>query len=317
LNSELLVSRPENPQSFTATVEVIVNVNSGVIGNDELPEQLKQLFTVPGISAHISIAQSGDDITRLAREAAASDCEIVVAGGGDGTVSTVAAELAGTQKVLGILPLGTLNHFAKDLKIPLELEEAVQIIINGQISEVDVGEVNGNIFINNSSLGLYPSIVRERQKQQRLGHRKWPAFVWAAVTVLRRYPFLSVRLSVGDQEFASRTPFVFIGNNEYQMESFHIGSRACLNAGKLSLYMSHRTSRWGLVRLAFRALFGGLRQERDFTALCSDEIWIETRKKSLSVAMDGEVKTLNPPLHYRVRPRALKVKSPALKVKSP
>ena len=310
MSSELLVSKPEQPHKSAVTAEVILNVNSGLTGNEQLHARLTQLFAASGVDARIAIARSGEEITPLAREAVASNCDVVVVGGGDGTVGTVVAELVGTQNVLGILPLGTLNHFAKDLKIPLELEDAVQTIIKGQISEVDVGEVNGNIFINNSSLGLYPSIVREREKQQRLGHRKWPAFLWAAVSVLRRYPFLSVRLSVDDEEFASRTPFVFIGNNEYQMESFRIAGRDCLDAGKLSLYMTGRISRLGLLRLAFRALFGGLRQERDFKALCSDEVWIETHRKLLHVAMDGEVRTLKPPLHYRVRQRALRVRTP-------
>jgi len=161
--------------------------------------------------------------------------------------------------------------------------------------------------VNNSSLGLYPSIVRERQKQQRLGWGKWPAYVWAALAVLRRYPFLNVLLSVDGKELVSRTPFVFIGNNEYEMESLNIGGRTCLDAGKLSLYMSDRTSRLGLLRLALRALFGGLRQEKDFIALCTKEVWIGTKHRHVRVALDGEVLMMEPPLHYRVRPRALRV----------
>ena len=203
-----------------------------------------------------------------------------------------------------------MNHFAKDLQIPLELEQAVATIVAGHETSVDVGEVNGRTFINNSSLGLYPSIVREREKQQRLGWGKWPAYVWAAVAVLRRYPFLDIRLEVGGKALSRRTPFVFIGNNEYEMETLNIGGRACLDAGELSLYMSHRTSRLGLIRLALRALFGGLRQEKDFIALCTKEIWIGTKHKRVRVALDGEVTTIEPPLHYRVRQRELRVLTP-------
>ncbi|MDQ6651751.1 MAG: sphingosine kinase, partial [Acidobacteriota bacterium] len=187
----------------------------------------------------------------------------------------------------------------------------VQTIAAGKTAKVDIGEVNGHIFLNNSSLGLYPSIVRERQRQQRLGWGKWPAYVWAALSVLRRYPFLDIRVGVDGKELKSRTPFVFIGNNEYEMETLNIGGRASLDAGELSLYMTLRTGRLGLIRLALRALVGGLRQEKDFLALCTEEIWIGTKHKRLRVALDGEVTVMEPPLHYRVRARELRVLAPS------
>lgn len=136
------------------------------------------------------------------------------------------------------------------------------------------------------------------------------AFFWAAVAVLRRYPFLDVKLSVEGKEFSSRSPLVFISNNEYEMESLNAGARACLNAGRLSIYITRDTGRLGLVRLAWRALFGGLRDDKDFFALCSQELWIDTRHRRLRVAMDGEVTVMQPPLHYRVRPLSLRVLVP-------
>src|SRR4029453_11768254 len=105
-------------------------------------------------------------------------------------------------------------------------------------------------------VGLDPRIVGEGERQQKLGWGKWPAYIWAAVAVLRRYPFLDVRLDADGRQFQSRTPFVFIGNNEYQMETLNVGRRACIDKGELSLYTTNRTGRLGLVRLAFRALFG-------------------------------------------------------------
>lgn len=294
----------------STSFEIIINAGSGADDKELMRARLAELFRVSDLGAHISLAHSGDEVTALAKHAAQSEAEVVVAGGGDGTVNAVAAELLGTDKALGILPLGTLNHFAKDLHIPLTIEDAAATIIGGHTVKVDVGEVNGKIFLNNSSLGLYPSIVRERQKQQRLGSGKWPAFVWAGVAVLRRYPFLDVKLSADGDEFKRRTPFVFIGNNEYEMESLNVGARACLNAGKLSLYITHRTGRFGLLRLAWRALFGGLNKEKDFLALCAQEIWIATKHRHLRVAMDGEVTNMKPPLHYRVRPLSLSVLVP-------
>jgi diacylglycerol kinase family enzyme len=248
-----------------------------------------------------------------ARKAVGDGVGIVVAGGGDGTINAVASAVAGSATALGVLPLGTLNHFAKDLGVPLEPDEAVRNVAQGRQLRVDVGEVNGKIFLNNSSLGLYPDIVHEREKQQRrLGRGKWPAAVWATIAALRRYPFLKVRLTDGARqvEVARSTPFVFIGNNEYSMEGLSIGGRASLSDGKLSLYVAQRPGRLGLLRFAWRALFGRLAQERDFDIMLSDKFDIGTRHRHLRVATDGEVNIMATPLHYRIRPGALTVLVP-------
>ena len=291
-------------------VEVIINASSGPGHEDSVQERLADAFKAGGIDALISLAQTGDQVVEFAQRAARGDAKIIVAGGGDGTISSVAAEVIDSDKALGVLPFGTMNHFAKDLQIPLDLEGAIETIVAGHETRVDVAEVNGRIFINNSSLGLYPSIVREREKKQRLGFGKWPAYIWAAIAVLRRYPFLNIRVGVDGKELTTRTPFVFIGNNEYEMEKFHVGSRACLDKGALSLYMTIGTGRLGLIRLGLRALVGGLRQEKDFLVLCTEEVSIETKHRRLRVALDGEVTVMEPPLRYRVRPGALRVLTP-------
>ena len=291
-------------------IDVIINAGSGAGHKAEVQRRLAEAFKATGVDARISLAGNGAEVVKLAQHAARSDAETIVAGGGDGTINSVAAAVIDSGKTLGVLPFGTMNHFAKDLHIPLDLEEAVATIVAGHANRVDVGEVNGRIFLNNSSLGLYPRIIREREKQQRLGWGKWPAYIWAALAVLRRYPFLEVRVSVDGKELTGRTPFVFVGNNEYEMERLNIGSRACLDKGELSLYITNRTGRLGLIRLALRALLGGLRQEKDFLALGTREIWIGTKHKRLRVALDGEVTIMEPPLHYRVRPGALRVLAP-------
>jgi diacylglycerol kinase family enzyme len=296
-----------------SVLEVIVNATSGTDDKEGVREQLSELFAANGLNARITLAREGAEIPEFAERVARDKCPLVVAGGGDGTISGVASALVGTDIVLGVLPLGTLNHFAKDLQIPLELSEAVRNIAGGRVMSVDVGEVNGRVFLNNSSLGLYPSIVRQREKQQeRLGRGKWPAFFLAALAVVRRYPFLNVRLEADGQQLIRRTPFVFIGNNEYQMESLQIGMRDCLDAGHLSLYVTHRTGRFGMFLLALRALFGRLQQAKDFDAMCVKEIWIDTRHTRLRVATDGEVTLMEMPLHYRVLPGALRVIVPKI-----
>jgi YegS/Rv2252/BmrU family lipid kinase len=307
-----LQTEPQTVQTEPLRPAVIINASSGTDDKKEAREHLLEVFASAGLEARISLAESGEEIIDLARRAVKDNCQPIIAGGGDGTINAVASQVVDTDRTLGVLPLGTLNHFAKDLNIPLDVESAARICLEGRAARVDVGEVNGRVFLNNSSLGLYPSIVRHREKQQQqLGRGKWPAFIWATLTMLKRYPFLSVRLSTDEQTLIRHTPFVFIGNNEYEMESFNVGARSCIDAGHLSLYVAHRTGRLGLLRLAWRALFGGLRDEEDFDAMCTKEISIETRHpKRLRVATDGEVTIMTTPLNYRVRPGALRVLVP-------
>ncbi|PYK11386.1 MAG: sphingosine kinase, partial [Verrucomicrobia bacterium] len=138
------------------------------------------------------------------------------------------------------------NHFAKDVGIPLGIHAAVRTLANGRTEPVDVAEVNGRVFINNSSLGIYPRIVVHRDRQQdQLNRSKWSAFAWATVLAFRRFPFLRLRICVEGQELDRRTAFLFVGNNEYVMSGFGIGGRAHLNSGKLGLYLTHRAGRFG------------------------------------------------------------------------
>ena len=294
-----------------AAIVVIVNAGSGGGNDAALVDRLAGHFKAAGLHAEIELAHGGDEIITAVGNAVARRPPLIVAGGGDGTVSTVAAALVDTGIVFGVLPLGTLNHFAKDLGIPLELADAVAVLAHGEAGRVDVGEVNGRIFVNNSGLGLYPDIVHDRERQQkRLRRGKWPAFVWATLSALRRYPFLFVALVVDGKEVLRKTPFVFIGNNEYRMEGFAIGERSGLEDGRLSLYVAQRPGRWRLVQLALRALTGRLRQARDFDAITATDIVVQSKRKRIRVATDGEVTVMTPPLKYRVRPASLIVMRP-------
>ncbi len=291
-------------------IVVIVNAGSGTGHDEGLVARLQGLFEAAGAVADVQPVRGAEVVAR-AEAARTARPDVVVAAGGDGTVSGVAATLVDSEIALGVLPLGTLNHFARDLGMPLDLEAAVRAIAEGIVARVDVGEVNGRIFVNNSSLGLYPDIVHDRERQQRrLGRGKWPALVWASVAALRRYAFMRVRLRIDGQERQRRTPFVFIGNNEYTMEGFAIGERERLDGGRLSVYFAQRPGRIRLVQLALRALFGRLRQARDFEALHATSIVVESRHRELRVATDGEISVMQPPLRYRIRPASLKVVRP-------
>ncbi|HEY2561714.1 MAG TPA: diacylglycerol kinase family protein [Caldimonas sp.] len=293
---------------MTRSVVVLLNATSGGGTDAALAARIAGLFERAGASADVRLVGSGGDLAATLQEAIDRRPDVIVAGGGDGTVSSVAATLAGGPIALGVLALGTLNHFAKDMKLPLEIEPAVERIARGEIRKVDVGEVNGRVFINNSSLGLYPDIVHDRERQRRrLGRGKWPALIWATIGALRRFPFLHVRLSVDGRDSVRRTPFVFIGNNVYRMEGFAIGERERLDSGCLSLYVAQRPGRLRLVQLALRALFGRLRQARDFDAIPAAEIDVESRRHRLRVATDGEITVMTPPLRYRLRRASLAV----------
>lgn len=295
-----------------ASTPVIVNAAAGSgYSSDSLPK-LQAAFAAAGAEARMLPAGSGSEIAEIARKEARKGPAVIVAAGGDGTLNAVASALVGTGTALGILPLGTFNHFARDLRIPLALEDAVRTIVANHPVKVDVGEVNGRIFLNNSSIGLYPAIVHERETlRKRLGRSKPHAMFWATMAVLQRHPFLDVHLQLDDKEQRRRSAFIFIGNNAYAMEGFDVGTRACLDAGCLSVYLAQRRGRWALLALVARALLGRLREAGDFEALTTRAVRIETRHARLPVATDGEVMVMEMPLEYRARPGALRVIVPA------
>lgn len=291
---------------------VLLNPRSGAGSGSDAREQIASLFAAAGFAAEVVLADAPGDFRAALERARAAGTRLVVAGGGDGTQAAVAAEVAGTDCVQGVLPLGTLNHFAKDLSIPLKLEDAVRTIAAGRVLQVDVGEVNGRVFINNSSLGLYPEIVRERELQRmRLGKGKWRALASATLHAMRRSNGIAVRIDSGSQEQVHRTPFVFIGNNRYTMEGLDIGARASLQGGELALYFARRRGRLVLLRLALRALVKRLDQAQDFEMLAGRAFVIATREARIRVATDGEIAMLDTPLRYRIRPGALRVMVPA------
>jgi len=292
---------------------VLVNPTSGPAAFWRGGESLKQfdaLFRAAGVAAELLLI-AGAAIPEAARKAAASATDVVVAGGGDGTISTVAAALAGGPKPLGVLPLGTWNNFARDLGIPLASDEAIRTIAAGHVRTVDVGEVNGHLFINNASIGVYPRMVARREGLRlRLGGRKWLAPLAAFAAAFRRFPLMRVRVEVDGRTVRSTTPLLFVGNNRYEISLLSAGRRPRLDGGCVCMYLVKATGRFNLARLALRALFGRLDQAKDFEAGCAAELWVETRRRRLKVAKDGDVVSLRPPLHFRSRPGALRVLAP-------
>ncbi len=284
--------------------------NNGAV-ESRREDEIRTAFESIGISPEVR-AVDGDQLTATTRNSL-DGFDVICAAGGDGTISAIASALAGSGKSIGVLPCGTMNHFAKDLKLPLQLDAAARVIATGNARNVDVAEVNGRVFVNNSSIGLYPRVVKHRDDQmERLGRGKWMAMLVAWLSIFRRYPTVTVRLT--DEHGTSitcETPFVFVGNNRYAIDLMRLGGRDALDRGELSVYFTRRTGRWALVRLAIRTLFNRLDQSRDFESATVRELSIETSKSSLTVALDGETMRMRPPLHYRIRPGELRVIVPS------
>jgi YegS/Rv2252/BmrU family lipid kinase len=294
-----------------AEQDIVACIVNGRAGSDRAAlaaQHVAQLFEQRDVPVQTVVVEDGRQLTPIARRYAEDGCRTIVAAGGDGTVSAVASALVGTKSALGVLPLGTLNHFAKDMNIPLELDAAVWTILNGVSTQVDVGEVNGRTFVNNSSIGLYPAIVRERSAEQSRGMSKWLAFIRAVYKVMRRCPSFYASVHANSVlEPTDKTPFIFVGNNRYETHGLRIGERDRLDGGHLWVCRAPGADRAALIRLAVRAV---LRKTTlgELKILEADELWVHTRRnRRLKVANDGEVFTTRAPLHYRILPKSLRV----------
>jgi diacylglycerol kinase family enzyme len=293
-----------------------LNSSSGTTAEkkrDDMRAKLEAVFRKHAISASFEFvpgSQLQAAAERAVKSAAAREIDAIVAGGGDGTIHTVASAVAGTDIPLGIIPLGTLNHFAKDLKIPLAVEDAVAVISGGVHRSVDVGEVNGEIFINNSSIGIYPYVVLDRDRRRK-GQRlsKWPAMIMAGFRAFWNLPLHRLRIRAQNWQEACRSPCVFIGNNEYHLKGSSFGSRERLDGGELCLFVARQQGRLALLWVAVRCV-AGLVDQSDLRTVATPAVEVSSRRKRLLVAFDGEIQWMQTPLHYRIRPAAIRVLVP-------
>jgi diacylglycerol kinase family enzyme len=278
-------------------------------GGDRVAE-VREALAAAGVEAEVRCVP-GAELHAQAAAAREAGFGAVVAAGGDGTIGTVASALKGTDLPLGVLALGTRNHFARDLGLPSDLAEAVRALKDAQPRRIDVGEVNGLTFVNNASIGLYPQIVQERDERRlRSGMPKGPATLLATISAMRRFWLVDVRVDLDGRRVDIETPFVFVGNNEYRMDLLAPGARTTLDGGHLNLYTAHCTNRGSLLRLAAAALLGRLDQARDFESHAIDEATVLTNRRLVRVALDGEIARLKPPLEFKARPAALLVLAP-------
>jgi diacylglycerol kinase family enzyme len=286
---------------------ILINRAGGSIGDRSAVERALECAGLHGDLLWLH----GNEVRVAADAAVADGAELVVAGGGDGTLSCVAGALAGTDTKLGVLPLGTLNHFARDLGIPAEIENAAKLIAQGRERRIDVAELNGRVFINNSAIGLYPLMVSDREGQEeRLGRPKRLAMLVAASRTLLRFSTRRLTLTVNDFTAQVDTPLLFVGNNDYRLEMPNAGTREHLDRGELCVIVMRRKSRWGFFAAAVRALAG--RDRRTDVVRLEDvlQLRVDAARPFLTISLDGETEHMATPLMYRIRPKALRVIAP-------
>jgi diacylglycerol kinase family enzyme len=281
-------------------IDVVVNCGAGSVDGasaDAERDRVVAAFAPLGVEPHVRLVNG---------------MSVGLAAGGDGTLGTAADALAESGVALGILPMGTFNHFAKDLGIPLDLAAAADVIVNGQTVHVDVAEVNGRTFVNNSSIGLYPVMVDLRDEiRSTRGWGKVRAVPLASWRVLRRFPTRRLQIEVDGESWDRRTPFVFIGNNTYEIGPRGVGARTKIAEGVLCCFVAKAETRRRFARLAAGAAIRGATATQHLDSACGPTVTIDADGHRLLVAVDGEVDAIRSPLRYRSRPGALLVRVPA------
>ena len=299
-------------------VVVLINGGAGSVDGDDTDGEIQRIqgafaSVAPDLHVQVEAVDPADMQDRMRAIWADDPPDAIVVGGGDGTVNNAANAAAGTDMVLGVLPLGTFNHFAGDLGIPDDLSEAAAALASGEVRCVDVGEVNGRVFVNNSLLGVYPHMVANRDEiMDRHGWGKLRAVPAAVMHTLRTFPTHRLDLQ-GDRGFSRprlRTPFVFVGNGAYTSEGVATPIRERLDGGVLGLEVARGESRLRLVATAIATVIRGADKVQNLDRQRLSDLTVSAKTTRLQVALDGEVDWLDTPLHFRIRPGALRVIAP-------
>lgn len=296
-------------------IHVVVNSRAGTVldwDSGPLKEEILAAFRAQGHEVTLHLI-SPDALLPTIQRALAQGCQALVVGGGDGTVRTAASALLGTDVPLGILPLGTLNRLARDLKIPLEVHAAAAALANGRVAAIDVGEVNGRIFLNNSILGL--TVVYSQYRQSVRGRpfmERMRGYGTALQDILSSRRRMDVDIDHGQSRMRLRVLSMAVSNNRYVEKASLMMEKEALNDGVLAAYISQHPSGWALARAIIRAMFGRFKSDPNVVHIEAREIDVSARRSRLRLANDGELEIVEMPLRYRIRPSALKVLVPAI-----
>ena len=295
-----------------APVWLIANTGSGRRTGKLAAERVISRFASSGVQVQLHVAKSGDELGPLARRALGAGCRTVIVAGGDGSVAAVAAVLAGTGASMGVLPLGTFNYFARGLGLPVEPDQAADVCLNGRVREVEVGEVNGHLFLNSASVGLYVAVLKVRRAMYSRWGRSRLAGYWSVlVMLLRARAPMQLRLHDSTASVALRTPMVFVTRSPYQVDTFGLPGRDRIAGGELAFFAAGATGRLGMLHLGLRFLARRLRPGQDMRVTFAREAQIDLPGRRVRLALDGERMLMQPPLQFRVRPAALRVMVPS------
>lgn len=299
-------------------LSIIYNEKSGfhAANKDEIYEQLMTNLTTYGyeiqtfeISAEANFNSLMDKI--ILRHQQAEEIGIVVAAGGDGTLNTVATKLMTTEIPIGILPLGTFNYVARLLHIPLDLLKAAEVIAQGRVREVHVAQINDHIYLNNASLGLYPLFIQRRELYNRhFGRFTLHAYTSALDVLIRDRKELKLEIEIDGKKYPVKTPLIFFGNNQLQLAEMNLRLAKCAELGKVVGVVVAKSDKRTLFKILWQLIRGNLDHAPDVYSFSADNVQIHSKAKKLTLALDGEIVEMQPPLHISVRKHALKIMVP-------
>lgn len=297
---------------------VFVNAAAGSVDadTDATRRRIFEAFAerAPDVEVEVEAVDPADLADRITSVWASTPRpDAIVVAGGDGTVNNAANAAVGTDVVIGVVPLGTFNHFAGDLGMPDDLGDAAAALATAEVRRVDVAEVNGRVFVNNSLVGLYPRMVEIRdQIMDDHGWGKVRAVPLATWRVLRAFPIHRIDLegAGGFSRSRVRTPLLFIGNGVYESSPGSPPTRTALDCAVLGVEIARAESRLGLLRSAFQTLVRGASGAADVERAALDRLEVRIRSGRIRVAVDGEVDWFDAPLRYSIRPGGLSVLAP-------
>lgn len=293
---------------------IVLNAKAGAFsGSDDAAETIRRAFEAEGGTVAFIPPDAGTLPERIA-QARATGADLVIAGG-DGTIACAAQALAGGDgPALGILPSGTMNLLARDLRLPVgDPQAAIRALMHGSVRAIDVGEVGGQVFTCASMLGTPVGLGRHREagRQAGGGWRSWLRLIRAGLRAWRRRRAQRLTFVCNGRRIKVRSPSVTITVNALDDAAGRRFGRSTLDGGELCIYIVRHTTRWRLLRILAHALTAGTLRDSGITMLRTDALTIWSRTRALHVLLDGEMHLLAPPLHYRIRPGALRVIAPA------
>ena len=250
------------------------------------------------------------DCAQTIRERMARGVRLFVAAGGDGTITNIVQPLVNADATLAVIPVGTYNHFAKDLEIPLDWHKALDVVLNGETRQVDTARVNDRFFVNNVSLGLYPELVARREERGR-DYPRWKARLYAAWRTLQKYPSVTLNIESEQDQEVVRTHVFLVSNNSYDLSRIGVeAARNTLEGGRLSVYWLPHISRWKMMKFVGHYLAGRVRETPGFRSFRTVSMKMHSPRKTLRVGVDGEVFTMATPLIITIVPKSLLVMVP-------